>query len=90
MEYVRNDCYGGFGLSEMALRLYNEYAGTELEDEYDIPRNDPFLVKVVKELGKTANADHAELVIVNIPDEVKPELHEYDGWEHFAEPHRTW
>lgn len=57
---------------------------------YDIPRDDPDLVKVVKKLGKRSWGDCAELKIVEIPDNVKWTLDEYDGMEHIAEEHRTW
>ena len=31
-----------------------------------------------------------QLTIVDVPDEVKWHIHEYDGLEHVAEDHRTW
>jgi len=57
---------------------------------YDIPRDDPDLVKVVKKLGKASWGDCAELEIVDIPDDAVWEVNEYDGNEHIAEKHRTW
>ena len=36
-----------------------------------IPRDDPALIQVVEELGKGADGDHAELKIVEIPDDVE-------------------
>ena len=94
MKHIRNNCYGGFGLSEMAVLLFNQYAGTKYEDsyelQYEVPRNDPNLIKVVEELGEAANGECAELVIVEVPDDVSPEITDYDGWETFVEPHRTW
>ena len=56
----------------------------------DIPRDDPALVQVVEEMGPAANGNHAELKVVEIPDDVEWEIHEYDGSEHVAEKHRTW
>jgi hypothetical protein len=94
MKYVKNSCYGGFNLSEQAVKLYNQYAGTAYEDgyeiKYEVPRNDPDLIAVVEILKDKANSAHSELVIVDIPDDVEPELNEYDGWETFVEPHRSW
>ena len=62
--------------------------------ERDIPRNDPKLIQVVEELGgehrKGASGRCAELVIVEIPDDVEWEIEEYDGNEWIAEKHRTW
>jgi len=56
----------------------------------DIPRDDPALVEVVQELKERASGTHAELSIVEIPDDVEWEIEEYDGTEHIAEKHRTW
>lgn len=53
-------------------------------------RSDVDLVAVVEELGSAANGDHAKLVIVEIPDDVKWHIDEYDGMECVAENHRTW
>lgn len=33
---------------------------------------------------------YAELKVVEIPDDVKWTIEEYDGWEHVAEKHRVW
>jgi hypothetical protein len=53
-------------------------------------RSDVDLVAVVEELGDKANGWAAELAIVEIPDDVKWHIDEYDGSEHVAEDHRTW
>jgi hypothetical protein len=56
----------------------------------DIPRDDPVLVSVVRELGDRANGNFAELKIVEIPASVDWQIDEYDGREWVAEVHRTW
>lgn len=56
----------------------------------DIPRDDPKLVQVVRQLGHEANGPHAELKVVEVPDDVKWTVEEYDGREWIAEEHRTW
>jgi hypothetical protein len=56
----------------------------------DIKRTDHFLVEVVEELGEAANGSCAELKVVEIPDNVKWQIEEYDGVEWVAEQHRTW
>ena len=53
-------------------------------------RSDSILVQVVEEMGEKANGWAADLKIVEIPDDVKWHIHEYDGLEHVAEDHRTW
>jgi hypothetical protein len=53
-------------------------------------RSDPDLIAVVEELQEKANGWAAELAIVDVPDEVKWHIHEYDGLEHVAEDHRVW
>jgi len=89
---VINDCYGGFGLSNRAKIEYCRLAGIQEVDFYDrdVVRDDPYLVKVVRELGMGANGDHANLKIVEIPGDVDWMVSEYDGAEWVAEKHRTW
>ncbi len=53
-------------------------------------RSCPSLVAVVEILGEKANGECAELAIIEIPNDVKWHIHEYDGSEHIAEDHRTW
>jgi hypothetical protein len=89
---VINDCYGGFGLSTRAFNDYKALAGITDPSfsEREIPRDDPYLVKIVKELGMGANGTHANLKLVEIPGDVKWHIGEYDGAEWVAEDHRTW
>lgn len=89
---VINDCYGGFGLSERARAEYRRLAGITDPSWYDreIPRDDPYLVKIVKELGMGANGPHSNLKIVEIPGDIEWLVQEYDGAEWVAEKHRTW
>lgn len=130
MKVVINKCFGGYGLSDIAVQRYAELAGITLYsepdilgsnnyytvpvEEYqrlrkkgkeigdysesssaywsldDIERNDPLLVQVVEELGDDAGGDFSRLKIVEIPDGVSWEIHDYDGIESIHEVHRTW
>ncbi len=82
---VINACFGGFGLSDKA------YKQLGLESSHaDIARDNPDLVEVVEELGQQSWGMCAELQVVEIPDDVKWHIHEYDGSEYVAEDHRTW
>jgi len=89
---VINDCYGGFGLSERAIAEYKKLSGisNEIFHDRDVARDDPYLVKIVKELGMGANGPHSNLKIVEVPGDVSWHIAEYDGAEWVAEDHRTW
>ena len=60
--------------------------------EYDFfsNRSDQDLIAVIEDLGKDSWGWASELKIVEIPDDVKWHIHDYDGMEHVAEDHRTW
>lgn len=53
-------------------------------------RTHPLIIGVVEALGEEANGLHADLVVVEIPDDTDYTIEEYDGLEHIAETHRTW
>lgn len=104
MKIVINGCYGGFSLSKEAIEMYAEkkglkpgtwskdwgfYEGGDFYDR-DIARDDPILVEVVETLGKSASGSCAHLHVVDIPDDVKWQIQDYDGCEWVAETHRTW
>jgi hypothetical protein len=72
-------------------------AGHTGDDEYYLSdydmtqdRADPDLIAVIEELGDKANSNYSDIAIIEIPDDVKWHIHEYDGLEHVAEDHRTW
>lgn len=113
MKVVINCDFGGFGLSNEAMREYGRLKGLNLvedgpdeygfihfykdaigEDSYfterEIDRSDPALVSVVETMGEASFGKYANLKIVEIPDDVKWYVQEYDGMEHIAEEHRTW
>jgi hypothetical protein len=94
IEVVINKCYGGYGLSAEALCLIEErhpdYKDMEDSDREHIdcyieslPRSDPVLLEVVKELGQEASGTHASLSIMKIPKKYEKyyEIDEYDGQE---------
>lgn len=87
---VINRCYGGFSLSPKALHKYNDMAGTTYSWHGEIPRDCQHLVRVVEKMGKKAGGNHAELKIVEIPDDVDWVIEEYDGCEWVSEKHRIW
>lgn len=70
-------------------RIYY-YIDEECIFDSEIPRDDPDLIKIIEEMGENANGDHARLKIVEIPDDVKYQITEYDGVEKIEEVHRIW
>lgn len=56
----------------------------------DLQRTDPILISIIEEMGEKANGSHARIKVVEIPDDVKWTIEEYDGIEWVAEVHRTW
>lgn len=90
MEIIINACFGGFGLSELALNKYRLLSGNSDICDYDISRTDPILIGIVKELGESANGGYAELRIIEVPDDIDWEIEEYDGIERVVEVHRYW
>ena len=79
-----------YAMSMDERQAYNKQYSDETFGVEDISRDDPVLIEVIEELGDAANGDHAELAIVEIPDDVEWEISEYDGSEHVAEKHRVW
>ena len=89
---VINNCYGGFGLSEKAIKRYEELSGKAFPDmSWDVERHDPALVQVVEELGEEANGDCACLSVEEIPGN-RYYITEYDGIEeiHCPEAEYSW
>lgn len=90
MKIVINKCYGGFGLSKEAEKLYVQKKNISGSLRGDILRNDSVLVEVVETLGDKASGIYSKLKVVEIPDDVTDwRIEEYDGWEHIAEG-RKW
>jgi hypothetical protein len=79
-----------YSMSIEDRRAYNKLHSEQTVCPREIERNDPALVQVVEEMGSKADGDHAELAVVEIPDDVNYIVEEYDGMEHIAEAHRTW
>jgi hypothetical protein len=93
MKIVVSTCYGGFGLSEEAEAEFRQKA--DLSEDYwlgrfDNYRSNPILVAMVEEDAERVSGDHAELEIIEIPDDVDWVIEQYDGIEWIAERHRTW
>lgn len=87
--FDKPDIFGHYqteDLGEKVSKLPNEtywYYG-------NLERDDADLIAVVEELGKEANGRHAELEVVEIPDDINWEIDDYDGVETIHEVHRSW
>jgi hypothetical protein len=85
----------GFKLIAKDQKFYTTYYRDSVEDsnyisDRDIARDDPHLIQVIEALGDRADDVHAELRVVEVPDDVNWVIEEYDGLEWVAEVHRTW
>ena len=96
MKVAINTCYGGFELSDSAVKRLAEIKKCEaniVENSFNYThdnRSDKDLVQVIEELGEKANGRCARIAIIEIPDDVKWHVGEYDGIEWIAENHRRW
>jgi len=89
MKVVINSCFGGFGLSEEAY----DFLGIKWDGfghGHDIDRADPKLIECVEALGSKADGTHANLKVIEIPDDIEYFIQEGGGLEWVAEKHRTW
>lgn len=84
------DNYGYIELTDYFEDKYN-YDNMSYDDYYLAVRSDPALIKAVEELGvEKASGSFAELKIVEIPDDAKVYISNYDGIESIEECHRSW
>lgn len=91
MKIAINSNFGGFSLSKEAY----DYLGLEWDNygtaySYNESRNDIKLIECIEQLGKKANGRYADIKIVEIPDNVKYYIEDYDGIDIIHENHRTW
>lgn len=70
--------------------LPREESNKHIFSYWDIKRDDPDLVKTIRELGNDASGNYAKLRIVEVPDGVRWEVSEYDGMETIDEVHQSW
>lgn len=87
---VINRCFGGFGLSKIAIEKLMDLGLATNSTGCCIDRTDPRLVSIVESLKEKASSVYANLEIIEIPDDVDDwYISEYDGLEHICEG-RTW
>ena len=90
-----NSCFGGFALSKKAvakLAVLKGFDPLNLTSEqnfsllYKIERHDKDLIKVIEELGESANGECAKLSIMYLNSPIY-KIDEYDGNETVKQPH---
>lgn len=63
--------------------------GNHIDDMRE-DRSNPLLVELVETLGDKASGQCASLKVVEVPDDIRVEIDEYDGNETVREKHRSW
>jgi len=59
-------------------------------DKEELDRDDPILVQVVNELGKSAGQPDSDLVVISIPDDVDYYVEDCENHEVIREKSREW
>lgn len=77
VKVVLNRCYGGFSLSQKAMRMLG------IQGDWEIERDDPRLVQLVEELGQDVAGTFAHLVVGEalIHPDFDWTIFDYDGME---------
>ena len=69
--------------------MLNDPAGYLSPESFINDRADPDLIAVIEEMIADVD-DISSLKVVEIPDDIKWHIEQYEGWEHVAEDHKTW
>jgi hypothetical protein len=77
-------------MSDEERKEANDACRAEMLDRRPDPRHDLLLVQVVEELGDEADGAHADLEVVEVPDGIKYEILEHDGFETICEVGHFW
>lgn len=99
---VINRCYGGFALSPEIIKACAKYGNTAAINAIAVnpehpaiksitmSREDPQLILAVQTVPQAAHGPNTKLTVVDVPDDLKYTIEDYDGMEWVAEVHRTW
>ena len=96
MKVIINRSHSPIGFSDEVLAEYARRTGREFYDNTRSDwRTDVVMCSLVEEYGDRANGKYewggfADLKVVEIPDDVKWVINNYDGVEWVSEVHRTW
>lgn len=91
MKILINRCFGGFGFSDFVLEEFNKRTGDSCEGNEESYRTHKVIIDIFEEFGsEKCSWEFAALKLIEIPDNIKYDIIEYDGIEHIAERHRKW
>ena len=81
-----NGCFGGFGLSRVAIQAYNARRPQDsppLTNVDDLDRTDPLMIQIVQEFGTLADTQGSEIQLFKFPVMYKDfwSIKEHDGNE---------
>lgn len=82
---VINARFGGFSLSNKALKYLKDTFNYETDTYSDMERHDPRLVETVEALGEEAGGKFAKLHVETIAGNLY-QIEEYDGYENVITP----
>lgn len=87
-----SDLGDGFKANPNNYNIYKDGILYDLKDRYgdSMTRADKNLIAVIEKLGIKANNRFSNLKIVEVPEDAKWHIEEYDGYEHVSEDHQTW
>lgn len=76
MKIVINRRFGGFGLSDEALKALG------VAYDYEVSRTNPKLIEMIEKNSDAVSGSFAKLAVVNIPDNATDwKMEDYDGVE---------
>lgn len=91
MKIIVNDCFGGWSISEQAFKDLQPRIPEMKDTHCDHLRTHPILIDYLEKHGtKATSGKCAELHVIEIPDDVRYDIEDYDGIETIHEVHRTW
>ena len=94
MKVLINRCHGGFTLSPELIATLPDNLANNIEFllfESDKLRTNLILIEAVEKLGLIASSgEYSKIEIIEIPNDIKWYIDEYDGMECIREVHGVW
>ena len=92
MKIAINRCFGSFSLSKEAYEFLGiEWDGYGYAYHDHDKRDDAKLIECIETIGEEkASGECAQIIVVEIPDDVEYFIDNYDGIETIHEVHQVW